>query len=57
MKDIHKRIEKYLNKDYSLRQLKIKITNIKNKIEESMNINSSSTNLLNFYVNDLLDFA
>ena len=38
-------------------QFKNKFTKIQKRIEESNLINLSSTNLLNFYVNDLLDYA
>ena len=41
----------------TIEELTFMLSNLLTKIDESSKIVMSSTNLLNFYVNDLLDFA
>ena len=41
----------------ALNKLKIKLTNLLKQYVESVNISRSSETILNFLVNDILDFA
>ena len=58
MKEIYGKIQECMNlPGISFQKLKRKLKKIITNLDENIHITQSSTNLLNFYVNDLLDFA